>query len=157
MNQIEATASKCAKETLRHPRFSRWLGEQGLGPYAIRSQHCAHYLRCRARGARIHRSDEIALGQFLELLRREGVSAAEQAPARRLTAAGRCIEGFERYLRDERALSQASLTNYVPFIRQFLADRFGDRPVKLASLCANDITGFVRAARQGYIASERSS
>jgi len=124
--------------------FSHWLAEQRVAPGAIGSRHCADYLRCRARRLKIHTGDELALGQFLEFLRREAVSAAEQPSARRLTPAGRCIEGFERYLRDERALSQATLTNYVPFIRQFLADRFGDRPVKLASLRANDIVEFVR-------------
>ncbi len=129
--------------------FSRWLGENGLRPQAICSRHCAEYLRCRARRLRIYPGDGIALGQFLEFLRSKGVSAAEQASVARLTAAGRCVEGFERYLREERALSQASLINYVPFIRQFLVDRYGDRPFKLASLRANEITDFVqRCARR---------
>jgi site-specific recombinase XerD len=124
--------------------FSRWLAEQGVAPRAICSRHCTDYLRCRFRRLRIGRGDAIALGQFLEFLRRQGVGAAEQASASKLTSAERCIEGFERYLREERALSQATLTNYVPFIRQFLADRFGDRPVRLAALRANDIIDFVR-------------
>jgi integrase/recombinase XerD len=124
--------------------FSGWLAEQGLHPRAIGSQHCARYLRCRARRLRIYPGDEVALSQFLEFLRREGVTCAESTPPRRLTPAERCIAGFERYLREERSLSQASLTNYVPFIRELLADRFGDGRVKLASLRAQDITGFVR-------------
>ena len=124
--------------------FSRWLAEQGVDPGAICSRHCAEYLRCRLRRPRAYRGDAIALGQFLEFLRLQGVGASEQTPARRLTTAERCVEGFERYLREERALSQATLINYVPFIRQFLADRFGDRAVKLASVRANDIVDFVR-------------
>jgi site-specific recombinase XerD len=124
--------------------FSHWLGGKAVHAHAICARHCIEYLQHRARQLGSRPGEELALKQFLECLRVQGVSAAEPPPARRLTAAGRCIEGFERYLREERALSQASLTNYVPFIRELLADRFGDRAVKLASLRANDIIGFVQ-------------
>jgi site-specific recombinase XerD len=124
--------------------FSHWLASNSVRASAICSRHCAQYLQHRARQLRSRPGEELALKQFLEFLSDQGVSALERPPARTLTSAGRCIEGFERYLREERALSQAALTNYVPFIRQFLQDRFGDCPVKLATLRANDITDFVR-------------
>jgi site-specific recombinase XerD len=124
--------------------FSHWLASHSVRASAICSRHCAQYLQHRARQLRSRPGEELALKQFLEFLSDQGVSTPERSPAPTLTSAGRCIEGFERYLREERALSQAALTNYVPFIRQFLADRFGDRPVKLATLRARDITDFVR-------------
>jgi site-specific recombinase XerD len=102
------------------------------------------YLRTRARRAGRRKGDTLALEQFLDLLRRQGVCVPERSTAPKLTPAERCIEGFERYLREQRALSQATLTNYVPYIRQFLADHFGDGTVKLERLRAHDITDFVR-------------
>lgn len=51
--------------------------------------------------------------------------------------------GFEKYLRQERCLSQATLRNTLPFVRHFLADRFGTGPVSLATVRASDITRFV--------------
>jgi hypothetical protein len=49
---------------------------------------------------------------------------------------------FERYLKDERRLSAASLTNILPFVRRFLVDRFGAKPSCLASVSPSDITHF---------------
>ena len=95
--------------------FSQWLGEKALRPPNIHSQHCTQYLRYRARRLRIQRCDAIALGQFLEFLRRQGVTAAEKAPLRRLTPVDRCAQDFERYLREERVLAQATIVYYVPF------------------------------------------
>jgi integrase/recombinase XerD len=124
--------------------FSRWLAEKSLYLRAVDSRHCVQYLRYRARRLRTCRGDDIALGQFLEFLRQQGVTPAEKAPPCRLTPAERCIQGFERYLREERLLSRASLVNYVPFIREFLSERFGNGAVRLSRLRASDVTGFVQ-------------
>jgi integrase/recombinase XerD len=56
----------------------------------------------------------------------------------------RCTESFELYLREVRGLAKATIINYVPFIREFLKDRFGGGPVKLSQLCAGDIARFVQ-------------
>ena len=53
-------------------------------------------------------------------------------------------EAFEHYLRDARGLAEATIVNYVPFIRGFLTDRFGDGPVTLSRLCAGDVVRFVQ-------------
>jgi site-specific recombinase XerC len=59
------------------------------------------------------------------------------------------VHEYEVYLRNERALSQFTVENYAPFINAFLVSRFGDKPVKLACLCAGDVVGFVqREARR---------
>jgi integrase/recombinase XerD len=54
-------------------------------------------------------------------------------------------------LRQERALAPATLVNYLRFVGEFLAARFGTGPVDLGALCAADVTGFVqrRAATLG--------
>jgi integrase/recombinase XerD len=122
--------------------FSRWLGEQAFCVRAIGSQHCAQYLR--GRGQRPHTGERVALNQFVEFLCRQDVITAEKAPPLRLIPAEQSAQAFGRYLREERLLSEASQINYVPFIRDFLTDRFGDGPVKLARVGASDVTGFVQ-------------
>jgi site-specific recombinase XerD len=55
-------------------------------------------------------------------------------------------------LRDARALARSTIVNYVPFIRGFLTDRFGDGPIRLARLSAGDVVRFVqRQARQLHL------
>jgi site-specific recombinase XerD len=124
--------------------FSRWLGQQSVSVRRVSLEHAVRYLRSRARRVQIQRGDTGALGQFLGLLRRQGVIPAEKIPAHRLTPIEQVVDGFARYLRNERMLAEAAVVNYVPFVRRFLAARFGDRPVRLSRLCAGDIVRFVQ-------------
>ena len=106
--------------------FSHWLKQQGVALPHINSDHLSRYLRDRARRVRPCPGDAAALRHLLDFLRREGVIAAEKIAARRLTPAERCAHAYAQYLRDARALARATIINYVPFIRGFLTDRFGD-------------------------------
>jgi site-specific recombinase XerD len=92
----------------------------------------------------IRSGDAAALRQFVDFLRRQGVVPIEKIPPRRLNPIEQVVQAFERYLRNERALSDAAVLNYVPFVRKFLADRFDDGPVRLSRLCAGDVVRFVR-------------
>jgi site-specific recombinase XerD len=81
---------------------------------------------------------------LIGFLTREGLVPAEQIALQRPTPVEQCAQAYERYLRETRALAEATIVNYVPFIRDFLKDRFGDRPVMLSRLCADDVVKFVR-------------
>jgi len=61
-----------------------------------------------------------------------------------LTSVEQCVRTYERYLREERVLAEATIVNYVPFITQFLKDHFGSRPSKLSRLRARDVVEFVQ-------------
>lgn len=124
--------------------FSRWLAEKAIHLRSVSTEHCARYLRYRARRLRIRAGDATALGQLLDFLRQRGVIPAEKIPLPRLSSVERCAQGFERYLREERILATATIVNYVPFIRDFLKDRFGNGPVRLSRLCAGDVVRFVQ-------------
>jgi site-specific recombinase XerD len=50
---------------------------------------------------------------------------------------------FEQYLRQERRLSPATLHNTLPFVKRFLAERFGPGPVSLEQVRPSDIHQFV--------------
>ena len=56
----------------------------------------------------------------------------------------RQLHAYEHYLRDARGLASATIVTYVPFIRQFLTDCFGDGPITLSHLRASDVVGFVQ-------------
>jgi site-specific recombinase XerD len=70
--------------------------------------------------------------------------AAEKPPARRLLPVERYAHAYAEHLRDARALARPTIVNYVPFIRGFLTDRFGEGPVRLARLNASDVVRFVQ-------------
>jgi integrase/recombinase XerD len=78
--------------------FSRWLGQQAVGVRRVSAAHVARYLRFRARRVQVRGEDATALGQFLALLRHEGVTPAEKKPPRRLTPVERETQAFETYL-----------------------------------------------------------
>jgi len=124
--------------------FSRWLGQQAVRLRRVSAEHPARYLRSRARRVQVHKGDAAALRQFLDFLRRHGAIPAEKISPRRLTPVERASQRFERYLRDERALAPATVVNYVPFIRDFLTDRFGHGPITLSRLGAGDVVRFVQ-------------
>jgi integrase/recombinase XerD len=124
--------------------FSRWLKQQGIGLRSITSDRPPRYLRYRVRHARPSLGDATALRHLLEFLRFEGVIPAEKISASPLTPAERRTQEYEHHLRESRGLANATITNYVPFVRSFLEDRFGDGPIKLSHLCATDIVRFVQ-------------
>lgn len=124
--------------------FDRWLKQKGIGARRISSEHPALYLRYRYRHQRFHSEDSAALSHFIDCLRREGVIPGEKKSVHLLTPIERCAQAYEQYLREARALAEATIVNYVPFILKFLKDRFGDGPVTLSRLCAGDILEFVQ-------------
>jgi site-specific recombinase XerD len=123
--------------------FSRWLGQHAISRCRVSAEHSAGYLRSRARRVEIHRGDAAALRQFLEFLRHQGVIPPEKVRGR-LSPVEHETQAFETYLRTERVLADATIAYYVPFIRGFLADRFGKGRVTLSQLCAGDVVRFVQ-------------
>ena len=124
--------------------FSHWLKQKGVRLRYVSSDHPSRYLRYRARRVQPYPGDAAALRHLIDFLRREGVIAAEKISTCRLTPAERCAQAYAQHLREARALARATIVTYVPFIREFLTDRFGDRPVMLSRLNARDIMRFVQ-------------
>jgi site-specific recombinase XerD len=124
--------------------FSHWLKQQGVASRRVGVNHVSMYLRDRARRLRPGLGDAAALRHLIAFLRGKGVIAPEKSPTRRLTSAERCTEAYVQYLRDARALATPTIVNYVPFVRGFLRDRFGEGPVRLGHLTAADVVHFVQ-------------
>ena len=144
-------ASSAHLETRLVADFSRWLMAQGIALAEITPDHADRYLQHRARHKRPRRSDPVALARLLSLLRERGdvATPAPTAPVDVVPAERLAME-FAAYLQQERALSPSTIRQYVPFARQFLAQRFGHERMNLGELCAADVVEFVhrRAAHQ---------
>jgi integrase/recombinase XerD len=115
----------------------------------ISDEHSARYLRSRARRVQIHRGDPAALRHFVDFLHHDGVIRSKRVPSRPQSPVEREAHAFETHLRVERLLAEATITYYVAFAREFLADRFGRGHLMFARLCAGDVVRFVqrRASR----------
>ncbi len=128
--------------------FSAWLERNGVDLKRITSDHPKRYLQYRLRRRRPTRSDVAALRQCIGFLREEGVVPAEKVQVIQLTPVERCTQAYEQHLRKARALSEATIRNYAPFVRRFLTDRFGAKQVVLSQLCARDVVRFVQRQAQ---------
>lgn len=125
--------------------FSRWLKRRHVRSRCITSEHPSQYLRCRYRERLANDGDSAALDHLMVFLRTRRVIPAEKILTPPLVPAERRARAYEQYLRQDRALAKATIINYVPFVCDFLRDRFGDRSVKLSCLRAAEVVRFVQS------------
>lgn len=141
-------AQSIHRQVLLAASFSGWLARRRLVLRGIASSLVPQYLRYRLRHVRPSRGDVAALKHLLEFLRCEGAIPGEKITRDPTTPAERCAHTYEQYLREARGLSQATIINYVPFVRSFIKDCFGNGAVAWSQLCARDVVRFVeRQAR----------
>jgi site-specific recombinase XerD len=125
--------------------FSHWIKQTRGGSCCdIRHEDAARYLKTRHENRQPTEGDPTALDHLIAFLRTQGVIPKRERSTALLVPAERCVQSYARYLRQDRALAEATIINYVPFIREFLKDRFGHETVKLSCLRAEDIIRFVR-------------
>jgi integrase/recombinase XerD len=134
--------SRC-RQVLLAGCFSRWLLRRAVSVRKVSDEHVAQYLQARARGRRPHRGDAAALKQFLGVLRGEGVIPPAKPRGRR-SPVDHETQAFEAYLRTQRVLADPTIAYYVPFVREFLVDQFGQGRVALCRLDAGDVGRFVQ-------------
>lgn len=128
--------------------FSEWLARRQLVLRHVSAGLIPQYLRYRFRHVKQSRGDAAALKHLVAFLRSQDAIPAEKAPACSGTSAERCARTYEQYLREACGLSQATIVNYVPFVRGFLKECFGDRAIIWSKLSAQNVMRFVeRQAR----------
>lgn len=124
--------------------FSRWLKHEGVELHSITSGHLEQYLRYRAQQVKSRQGNAFTLSHLIDFLRSNDVIPAEKVSVPQQTSAEHCVWAYERYLRKVRSLAEATILNYVPFIRCFLQDIFTDETVELSRLCTRDVVKFVQ-------------
>lgn len=124
--------------------LSRWLEDHGITVSQIASEHPRVYLQARAPGGLVRHTDTSVLDQLIAFLRDQGVIPPAKSAPCRLTAVEREVRAFETYVRQVRAVTDGTASNYLRVTRRFLTQRFGNRRLRLSGLSADDVVGFVR-------------
>jgi site-specific recombinase XerD len=149
LREHEYAAQSIHRQVFLSAGFSEWLARRQPVLRRISSDLALQYLKYRFRQVQPSRGDAAALKHLLEFLRCEGAIPAAKIPAYPATSAKRCARTYEEYLREACGLSRSTIINYVPFILDFLEERFGNGPVVWSQLSAHDVVRFVeRQARR---------
>ena len=128
--------------------LSRWLCQHQLPVSVLNEALINRFLtpqRCRRFGHGSRVTAEIVLSYLRELdTIPPPVAAVDESPLA-------CVErAYAQFLDCERGMSPATLSTYLPIVRQFLTERFNDAVVELEVLCPQDAHRFVlRHARRG--------
>ena len=122
--------------------FSRLLERNGIDTYTVDECTLQRFLQDSKRKRKVRDGDAAALARFSLLLRQRQAAPNPQpvpvSPQQRVTAK------FERYLLQERELSQGTSAYYVRFAHRFLCERFKQGGVKFACVRAADVTGSIQ-------------
>jgi integrase/recombinase XerD len=138
------SARHLRREVMLAALFSQWLKQSAVVSCDLKPVHSSRFLRYRYRRRRANPHDPGALSHFIGFLRSKRVIPAAKISTHQLTPAEHCTRAYERYLREERALAEATIIHYVPFIEEFLKDRFSNGQAKLSQLTARDLVRFVQ-------------
>jgi site-specific recombinase XerD len=122
--------------------LSQWLEHKHIKVEGLNERCAAAFLKARWKRLRRRRGDQSTLAAVLRHLRHAEVIPAIVSPASNAPI-DRLERDYARFLTQERGLSQATLDNYLPTARRFLASRFGAGRTCLDKLRSHDVTAFV--------------
>lgn len=138
-------------------RFIAWLRRMQIEACSLDETIVRRFLRCRQNPGDARHGAAAALDRFLQMLHSQRTTPAQKQSQTPPSDKQRLISKYERYLLEERGLTTATVSNYVPVVDQFLSIKFQQRPLNLSRLRAPDITGFVQdrarklAPRSAYL------
>jgi site-specific recombinase XerD len=120
-----------------------WLESHGLGVVDLDEELVNRHLKDRRRSGKVWRGDEAAtIRLFVGHLRALAVVATPEAVGND-SPLEHILRRYTKFLLEERAVLQATVDYYLPFVRSFLDERFGDGPLRLRELGESDVTDFV--------------
>jgi len=123
--------------------LGRWLGRNDLQVATLEEGLVAAFLEGRRREDRSAGSQATTARQFLDHLRKHDVIAGPPPPVVAASALISVLGQYERYLRAERGLTNATVVNYLPLVRRFLMERFGEGSLPLRELTPVDGSRFI--------------
>ena len=140
---VEGYACFTAKQKLRFAAdLSRWIESRELVVEDLDHERVEAFQSTRD-PRRQRRGDAATARQLLDLLRDSGRIPPPRSDPPGDDPLERIVRTYERFLLDERGVKPATLANYLPTVRAFLADRFGTRDIALESLSAQDANQFI--------------
>ena len=129
--------------------LSSWLEQKQVGVQQLDEQRIADFLTAQRKALRRQHQVQHTLAQLLQELRRAGIIPSPP-PAPAESPVDLLMHDFGRFLAQERGLSQATLNNYLPVARRFLANAFGAKTIQLDRLGAGDVNGFILRDRSTF-------
>ena len=151
-SKMDSCRRRCLAKLYAIARFSKWLQQGGIRLEDIDEIRMRRFLD-RDPGV-VHYPEPATIRRLVVILREMGVLKPESPPA--LTSVQRCVADYRRYLVHQRGLSESCLPNYISFVEQFLAERFGENEPCFVGLCASDVTTFVKSRRESCLLDARS-
>ena len=143
-----------ARETV-HKRLrllnalDQWLRRRSLLLPDLHEVVVNFFLEKRRASGRLQHGDAQAARDFLDHLRAQGILRAPQ-PATDESPLAVLRRQYENYLQNERGLTPVTIAHHWHCARHFLFERFGDAPIRVRDLTADDIARFLlRHARSG--------
>ena len=143
-----------ARSTIRaHLRLvgdlSQWLESHSLGVEALSEEILRRSLEHSPRGSGFLSANKAALWALLAHLRKLEVIPL---PIEREdeSAVGRVLRDYKHHLEQDRGLSPATVSNYLPLIQRFLTERFGEEPLHWHEISPSDIVAFVTGFARSY-------
>jgi site-specific recombinase XerD len=121
--------------------LSKWMESEHIDPCALNADIA---LRCAAARRQLgigNYGDAHTYRQFIEVARKAG--AVPAAPASEPRPVDALLFEYAQFLRRERQLTEVTVSNYVPLVRHFLGERFGDADLDLRSIELGDLTKFL--------------
>jgi site-specific recombinase XerD len=120
--------------------LSQWLKRRRLPLARLDERKFKQFYTHHRRS--IKRGDVSTGQQLLEFLRGLRVIAALPQKIDR-TVLGQLTQDYERFLTSQRGLAPATLSSYLPIVRRFLTERFGNKALRLEDLRPQDLHRFV--------------
>jgi site-specific recombinase XerD len=122
--------------------FGRWLEKGGQAVTELDERLAERFIASKRRQGRLHRGNRETVRQFLDHLRERDVIRGVKPPLDSSPLAG-ILTRYEKHLRSGRGLTAATVINYLPFVRKFLVDRFGEGPFPVEEVRSCDLSAFV--------------
>ncbi len=122
--------------------LGRWLERNGLGVRDVSNEIVTEYLEDRRRRDRFRGVGGRVVRLFVNHLQQQGVVAIPKWVGE-ASALEQLVGRYTAHLAVQRSVVSATVDIYVPFVRRFLTERFGEGLLCLPELAASDVSGFV--------------
>jgi integrase/recombinase XerD len=124
-------------------RLDRWLERRGPSAASFDEKTLDVFFQSVGRAGAARRG-EVATGRMLlHYLRDLGCVPMPPPAVTGPNAIDEIVQDYRRFLRSERGLAPATLSNYLPVVRALLTGRFADGVVNLGELQPADIQHFI--------------
>jgi integrase/recombinase XerD len=124
--------------------LNRWAQRRRLPLTKLDEEQLTRFRVSSDHHRRVRRGDTCTAHQLLQYLRDLDCIPLPQEKVDK-SSLGRFTRDFERYLTSERGLSPSTIREYLYYVRLFLIDRFGDKPLRVKALRSSDIHQFIVA------------